>query len=376
MLKKYIYRISRVAVAALALAAAGALWAQDATAGKPVPPTPDHGSASNGQADKPKAAGNISSTDLTPKIFENWDTPSLEGSALKALPAVPLGGVDTVDGVYTHEVERLQWRPGDAVDVYVVKPVGVENPPVVLYLYSFPFETDRFLDHAFCKFLVRNGVAAVLFPSALTGPRYNSRPMKEWFVSEMRESLATSAHDVQMILNYLASRGDLDMNRVGMFGDGSGASIAILAASVDSRIKTLDLLDPWGDWPDWVAKSTRIPENERPNFLKQDWLDANAPSDPLKWFPKLKTPNVRLQIVKSIGVTPAAAQAKIEAAAPPQTQITHFETEDAFRAAVAQGTGFDWIQAQVRGKAAAKEYDATKQGPAQPLPVAGKNSEQ
>ena len=62
---------------------------------------------------------------------------------------------------------------------------------------------------------------------ALTGQRYHDRPMKEWFVSELRESLATSAHDVQMVLNYLASRGDVDMNRVGMFGDGSGASIAI-----------------------------------------------------------------------------------------------------------------------------------------------------
>jgi len=50
--------------------------------------------------------------------------------------------------------------------------------------------------------------------------------MKQWFLSELQESLATSAHDVQMVLNYLAQRGDLDMNRVGMFTQGSGASIA------------------------------------------------------------------------------------------------------------------------------------------------------
>ena len=82
--------------------------------------------------------------------------------------------------------------------------------------------------------------------------------MKEWFVSQLQESIAASAHDVQMILNYLAMRGDLDMDHVGMFGDGSGASIAILAAAVDPRIKASDLLDPWGDWPDWIAKSTLI----------------------------------------------------------------------------------------------------------------------
>ena len=36
---------------------------------------------------------------------------------------------------------------------------------------------------------------------------------------------------------------------------GSGAAIAILAAAIDPRLKALDLVDPWGDWPDWLAKS-------------------------------------------------------------------------------------------------------------------------
>src|ERR1035441_1223230 len=49
-------------------------------------------------------------------------------------------------------------------------------------------------------------------------------------------SLALTVHDVQMVLNYLETRGDLDMSRVGMFGQGSGGAIAVLAAAADSRI--------------------------------------------------------------------------------------------------------------------------------------------
>jgi cephalosporin-C deacetylase-like acetyl esterase len=79
--------------------------------------------------------------------------------------------------------------------------------------------------------------------------------MKESFLSELQECLATSAHDVQMVLNYLAARGDLDMSRVGMFGQGSRAGIAILASAADPRIKVLDVLDPWGDWPTWISTS-------------------------------------------------------------------------------------------------------------------------
>jgi hypothetical protein len=297
------------------------------------------------------ASGNISSDSLKPKITESWSTPSLEGSELKPFDVLA-GDVDTIDGVYTHEVTRVQWRPADPIDLFIIKPVGVKNPPVILYLYSYPFETDRFLNHDFCKFLVHNGYAAVGFASSLTAGRYHDVPFKEWFVSDLPQSLTHTAHDVQMILNYLATRGDVDMNRVGMFGDGSGASIAILAAAADPRIKTLDLLDPWGDWPDWIKESNRIPEKERPDYLKPEWLADVAPLDPVKWLPELKTQTVRIQFIRDLKITPADVQQKIEAAVPvsANVQVVHYENTDAFRAAIAGGTGFDWIKQKMEFK--------------------------
>jgi hypothetical protein len=329
-----------IMIAAVVMSLGGSASAQS------VPAAPASAAAA-GQAMAPSTpvpvGGNISSDSMKPRIVEDFSTPSLEGSDLKTWDVIS-GDANTIDNAYIQEVTRVQWRPGDPVDLYIVKPVGVKNPPVILYLYSYPFETDRFLNHDFCKFLVKNGYAAVAFASALTGPRYHDVALKQWFVSELRESLATSAHDVQMILNYLATRGDVDMNRVGMFGDGSGASIAILAAAVDSRIKTLDLLDPWGDWPDWIAKSTRIPERERPDYLKPDWLAAVAPLDPVKWLPKLKTQKIRIQFVRDVGITPADVQQKIEAAVPARAKIVHYDNAAAFRTAIAGGTGFDWIK--------------------------------
>ncbi len=338
-----------------------------------VPTTP--GQPSKVAAAPAQAKGNVSTASMLPKVEESWSTPSLEGSDLKLVDAVS-EGVDTIDGVYTHEVVRVQWRPGDPIDLFIIKPVGVKNPPVILYLYSFPFETDRFLDQNFCKFVVKNGYAAVGFPSALTAERYHPpRPMKEWFVSQMPESLATTAHDVQMILNYLAARGDFDMDRVGMFGDGSGASIAILAAAVDPRIKSLDLLDPWGDWPDWVAESKRIPEKERPNFLKPEWLDAAAPLDPVKWLPGLKTPKIRIQCVKNIAVTPADVQQKTEAAAPASAKIVRYDSLAEFQTAVAGGTGFDWIKETLQFSVV-PGYSAAGQAQQKPASAQTKDSRQ
>src|SRR5208337_4965142 len=120
------------------------------------------------------------------------------------------------------------------------------------------------------------------------------RSLKQWFVSELPEAVGNSVEDVHMMLDFLAAQGDLDMTRVGMFGEGSGAAIAILAAAADPRIKALDLADPWGDWPDWLAKSTLVPDDERANYVKPDFLKQAAPLDPVQWFGQVKIP-VRLQ---------------------------------------------------------------------------------
>jgi hypothetical protein len=338
-------KIRFIPMLALAAVCGAALFAQQTLVTTSQPPAAQ---TSGG----PKAVGNVG-THAGPKIIEDWSTPSLKSSHL--VPALPLlGEIDDSHPEFTREITRVQWRPGDPIDLYIIKPTGVKNPPVILYLFSYPFETDRYLDNEYCKFLVKDGYAAIGFASALTSTRYHDRPLKQWFVSELRESLATSAHDVQMILNFLATRSDMDMDRVGMFGDGSGASIAILAAAVDPRIKTLDLLDPWGDWPDWIAKSTRIPEKERPDYLKPEFLAAVAPLDPVKWLPELKTQKVRIQDVGTVTVTPAEARQKIEAAAPSSVQIVRYDDAKAFLAA---GKGFDWIKEQLKAPTS-QQYSA------------------
>ena len=67
-------------------------------------------------------------------------------------------------------------------------------------MYGYPSDLDRFQKPELQELLTRDGVAAVGFLSALTGGRYHNRPMKQWFLSELQESLAVSAHDVQMVL--------------------------------------------------------------------------------------------------------------------------------------------------------------------------------
>ncbi len=285
--------------------------------------------------------------------YEDWTTPGLETSHLVATE--PLFGEKNDLGDFSRELLQVKWRAGDSIELYVVKPKGVERPPVIVYLYGHPAETERFQDDEFCKMLVKGGYAALGFVPALSGQRYHGRPMKEWYVSEFQETLGESAHDVQMVLNYAASRGDLDMSRVGFFGQGSGATIGILAAAVDPRIQVLDLMDPWGDWPEWMAKSTLVPENERPNFVKPEFLKKVAGLDTVDWLPKLKTQTVRVQIVDYDTITPLEAKKAIAAAVPSNMVLIHYENGKQLHDALAMGHTFDWVKGKMGEGQAAKK---------------------
>jgi hypothetical protein len=279
-------------------------------------------------------------------VKEDWTSPALTSSNLK--PAPPLVAYNNDSGGYTVELIQVQWRFGDPLDLYVMKPKGVKKPPVILYLYSYPASTDRFQNRDFQTGATKGGFAAVGFVSALTGHRYHDRPMREWFLSELQECLTTSAHDVQMVLDYLATRDDLDVTRVGMLTQGSGASIGILAAAVDSRIKVLDAMDPWGDWPTWMATSPFVPEDERAEYVKPEFLKKVAALDPVEWLPKIQAKRFRLQDAIFDPNTPKTAKEKLRAAVPANATVVIYKSREEINAVVRGHKELEWIQNELR----------------------------
>jgi hypothetical protein len=291
---------------------------------------------------------------------EDWTKLAVDRTVLKPLiPGSTLGKADTPE--FTREIIRLQWRHGDFIDIYVLKPHGVAKPRVVLYLYSYPSDSDRFRNDRWAIRATRGGVAAVGFVSALTGERFRNRPMKEWFVSELEESLGSSVHDVQLILDYLASRGDLSLDQVGMWGQGSGGSIAILSAAADPRIKVIDVLNPWGDWPDWFKASPVLTDKERPSFVSDDFLKKVSTLDPVTYLPQLKDRSLRVQQILDDPDTPTAAKDKI-AAALPADELVRYPDVPAHLAAWRVSGLSGWLAAHLRPAPPAAATAASSQG--------------
>jgi hypothetical protein len=283
-------------------------------------------------------------------IVEDWSNLAIGKSELH--PEPPLVAQTEDLGAFTRTLVQLKWRPGDPLDLYVILPKDVKNPPAVLYLYGHDEDTDRFKDDRWCARVTGGGVAAIGFVSALTGHRFHDRPLKQWFVSELQESLGSTVHDVKFILDYLASRGDIDMNRIGMFGQGSGGTIAILAAAADSRIKAIDLLDPWGDWPVWLAKSSVVKEDpNKANYVKPAFLKKVAPLDSVLWLPKLKSIHIRLTQPMDADPVPRICKDRIKLALPHTKQVELVRYKTLAEMYNAQGAGylFQWIKLLVKG---------------------------
>ena len=278
------------------------------------------------------------------EIQEDWSSLQVGVSKLEA--EAPLVAQTDEGETFTRTLVQMKWRPGDALDVYIILPKGVTKPPAVLYLYGYLDDTDRFRNNRWCERVTSGGVAAVGFVSALSGHRFHGRPLEQWFVSELQESLGSTVHDVHFILDYLAQRGDIDMNRIGMFGQASGGTIALLAAAAEPRIKAVDALDPWGDWPVWLAKSPIVKDDPNHTNFAADaqFLKKVAPLDPVRWLPTMTSTHIRIQQVMENESTPNASKDALRKAAPKQAEVVRFDHVKDLAAANSDGKLFDWMK--------------------------------
>lgn len=317
------------------------------------------GTSANGVA---PAAAPPPKTPAPHRPIENWEVLKDVKTGLDPMAPFEIQRDEQPD--FVRSLVRLQWRVGDPIDLWIMRPKSTEKVPVVLYLYSYPAETDQFRDDAWCKRATAGGFAAVGFVSALTGQRFINRPMKEWFVSQLQESLGSSVHDVQLILNYLSTQSDLDVTRVGMFGMGSGGTIALLAAQADPRITTINVLDPWGDWPHWLRESPVVPEAQRPKYTTEEFLKSVAALDPVAYLPALAARNLRVQQTMTDPVTPKDVKEKFAASVSDPAQSVKYADARGLLAAWQDSGLSGWIKQHLRPSTTPERVAENKRVPA------------
>jgi hypothetical protein len=114
---------------------------------------------------------------------------------------------------------------------------------------------------------------------------------------------------------------------------------------VEPKLKRIDLIDPWGDWPDWMAGSRMILEDERPKLTGKDFLASVAGLDPVHFLPGIDPSRVQMVSVAYDRDTPPAAKSAMESAMPKGAAIFRYATPAEFQAGMGGGdTLLKWLQ--------------------------------
>jgi dienelactone hydrolase len=153
---------------------------------------------------------------------------------------------------YTREKVVFTGGRGDRVPAFVMLPKGAKAPhPVVLLIDGWMGGKDRWWEDdtwprggLAIKALAAHGFAAFVLDAQFHGERAAKQgylPVEELVCRECRnlrrEMIVESVVDHRRALDYLASRGDMDMDRVGALGHSMGGVMTFALAALEPRLK-------------------------------------------------------------------------------------------------------------------------------------------
>jgi len=108
------------------------------------------------------------------------------------------------------------------------------------------------------------------------------------------------------------------------------------------------LLDPWGDWPDWLSESPVVSEDERARYTTDVFLNDLKTLDPITVLPDLKTQRIRLQQTLTDPLTPQRAKERIAGLLPNSSQLVRYANSEEHLKAWQQGGLSGWLKQQLR----------------------------
>ena len=152
------------------------------------------------------------------------------------------------DGVTVHDIAYASPR-GGKVTAYLAVPTGAGTFAGVLYLH--PGEGDRatFLDEAIA--LARAGAVALSIDGPFTRPSPWKRAPHPRETDAYRDAFVQTVVDSLRGIDLLASRADVDADRIGYVGHSFGATLGGVLAGVERRIRAYVFMAGLGAFSDW-----------------------------------------------------------------------------------------------------------------------------
>ena len=222
--------------------------------------------------------------------------------------------------------ERIEFDSpkGGRVAGLLIRPRKIEKPPVVLFLHGLGgSKKDARLA---ASLLVPEGIAVLGLDAACHGDRKIEG--EEFFSPDLqkpREHIIQTVIDYRRAIDYLQTRDDVDVDRLGLIGASLGAILGSMVGGVDKRVDACLLIVGGGDWRKIISKS------EHPAAQKlRDVLSPGMPSplddiDPIWWVGQISPRPVWMMNGRQDKIIPAAAAEALHQAAKQPKKVIWYD---------------------------------------------------
>jgi uncharacterized protein len=141
--------------------------------------------------------------------------------------------------------------------------IELDGPPWPVIFFMHWLQSDKSLADNFAGKWATYGYAVLAIDGVFKGERAKpGRSILETNITDTRNNLVQQVIDCRRGVDYLETRKDIDINRLGYFGISMGSLTGAITTAVDERFKVVVLADGAGDF------STVFSKAELPEFKK------------------------------------------------------------------------------------------------------------
>jgi uncharacterized protein len=161
---------------------------------------------------------------------------------------------------------------GERVPASLFLPVK-PAPPFPCIIVQHGYGGDKSMGGTFASVLIPRGYAVIAIDIEYHGERKEAgKDVLSTDIEDDARALSQTVVDLMRTVDYLASRGDIDMNGIGYIGASLGSFLGAVFAGVDERVKSVFLIVGGGDWEKMLATSKVGPFDGIRDLYKQKGL--------------------------------------------------------------------------------------------------------
>jgi cephalosporin-C deacetylase-like acetyl esterase len=243
----------------------------------------------------------------------------------QALPLEPQVSARDAEGVYSITYTSAH---GERVPAVLALPTDREGKVGCVLLMHGLGGKKEYME-TFWEQLTKQGYACFAIDAKYHGERPKGAAGMSLldYPYDARDALAQTVIDLRRGLDYLATRDEIDMARIGYVGVSMGAILGAITSGVDERIASTVLVVGGGDWS-LITEKTVLPLASGGKLKNEEQrkaiVEALAPLDPLLWVGHISPRPLLMINGEKDQVVPVESNKALHAAAKEPKKIVWF----------------------------------------------------